>query len=244
MALLRKLKTAALMAVRIPYHVVKSHRRLWARYVQKRCVVGAIPYQVRFHNSYWHKRLGIDTGGWVPVELADGVLYEATPYLLIEDILCHLNLKANDAFLDLGCGKGRVACMAARTSVGHVVGLEQNSTFLDIARKNLSSLSDIRATVDFHHGLAQDFNFDTTSVIFLFNPFGADTLHDVIQRLEQSLKRNPRRLRIVYVNPVHEQVMHDATWLSNTLTWPSSAYAEVEIQPPNPRLVSFWEAKL
>ena len=244
MSLLGRLKTAALMAVRIPYHVVKSHRLLWARYVQKRCVVGAVPYQVRFHNRYWEKRFGADTGGWVAVALADGMLYEATPYLLIEDLLCYLDLQADDVFLDLGCGKGRVTCMAARTAVGRVVGLEQDDAFLDQARKNLSAIDDVRATVEFHHGLAQDFHFDSTTVVFLFNPFGADTLRDVLLLLEQSLQRNPRRLRIVYVHPVHEQVMHNANWLSNTQTWPSSAYAEFEIQPPNPRLVSFWEAGL
>ena len=243
MPLLSKLKTAAIMAVRIPYHVVKSHRMIWARYVQKRCVTGAIPYQLRFHERYWEKRLGVDTGGWIAVELDDGMLYEATPYLLLEDLLCFLDLQAHDVFLDLGCGKGRVTCMVARTAVGKVVGLEQEEAFLNQARKNISGISDLRAQVDFHHGLAQDFDFDTTTVAFLFNPFGADTLLEVLQLLEQSLQRNPRCLRIVYVNPVHEQVLHEAQWLSNTHTWQSDAYPEFEIQPPNPRLVSFWESK-
>ncbi|MDA0668233.1 MAG: class I SAM-dependent methyltransferase [Planctomycetota bacterium] len=158
-------------------------------------------------------------------------------------LLCHLDLQAVDVFLDLGCGKGRVTCMASRSNASRVVGLEQDDALLEIARKNLNRISDVRAQVDFHHGLAQDFDFDTTTVVFLFNPFGADTLRDVLHLLEQSLKRNPRRLRIVYVNPVHEQVLSNADWLSNTHSWPSAAYPEFEIQPPNLRLVSFWEAK-
>jgi len=230
------------MAVHIPYHVVKSPRMIWARYVKNRCVFGAIPYQLRLHDLYWEKRFGADTGGWVAVELTDGKLYEATPYLLIEDILCHLDLQRHDVFLDLGCGKGRVTCMAARTNASRIMGLDQESGFLEVARKNLSGISDVRAQVDFHHGLAQDFNFDTTTVAFLFNPFGADTLRDVLNRMRQSLERNPRRFRIVYVNPMHEHVLSNADWLSNTHTWPSAAYADFEIQPPNTRLVSFWEA--
>ncbi|MFK5956506.1 MAG: class I SAM-dependent methyltransferase [Planctomycetota bacterium] len=243
MPLLRKLKTALLMALRIPFHAAMHPRLVWRRYVQKRCVVGAIPYQLRLHNRYWEKRLGVDTEGWVAVELNDGMLYEATPYLLLEDILCYLNLGKNDVFLDLGCGKGRVTCMAARTKVGRVVGLEQDDGFLELARRNLAAVADVRSKVDFHHGLAQDFDFDSTTVVFLFNPFGADTLQEVLELLQQSLLRIPRKLRLVYANPVHEQVLHDCAWLSNVETWPSSAYAEFEIQPPNPRLVSFWESK-
>jgi len=243
MALLRKLKTAATMAVRVPYHAVKNHRMVWARYVQKRCVVGAFPGQLHLHDRYWEKRLGVDTGGWVAVELNDGMLYEATPYLLIEDILCYLNLGADDVFLDLGCGKGRVTCMAARSKAQCVVGLEQDDGFLALARRNLEAAPDVCAKVEFHHGLAQNFHFDAITVAFLFNPFGADTLREVLELLRQSLERNPRKLRIVYANPVHEQVMGECSWLSNVQTWPSSAYAEFEIQPPNSRLVSFWESK-
>ena len=132
--------------------------------------------------------------------------------------------------------------MAARTEAGRVVGVEQDEGFLSVARANLDTMRGVQAQVDFLHGLAQDFDFDTTSVVFLFNPFGAKTLAEVMDLLHASLVRAPRRLRIVYVNPVHEQVLETCTWLEDTDTWPSAAYAEFEIQPPNPRLVSFWEA--
>ena len=240
--MLRKLKNLSLMAIRLPFHAVKAHRLMVGRYLRKRPVVGAIPYEINLHDKYWEKRLGLDTGGWVPVALDDGMLYEATPYLVLHDILRHLDLGPEDVFVDLGCGKGRVTCAAARSGSGKVVGVEQDEGFLQVAQANLDALSDTRADVHLHHGLAQDFDFDQTTVVFLFNPFGARTLEGVLQLLHESVERNPRPLRIVYVNPVHEKVLQDSDWLRNTQTWPSDAYAEFEIQPPNPRLVSFWQA--
>jgi predicted RNA methylase len=232
------------MAVRLPYHVLRNPRLMRARYGKKTPTMGAIPYEIGLHDRHWERKLGTDTGGWVAVELEDGMLYEATPFLLLQDILQHLALTQMDVFVDLGCGKGRATCMAARTEVGRVVGVEQDDGFLSVARANLSGMPGGQAQVDFHHGLAQDFDFDTTTVVFLFNPFGAVTLKEVVELLRRSLERAPRRLRIVYVNPVHEQVLADCGWLENTVTWPSGAYSEFEIQPPNPRLVSFWEACL
>lgn len=232
----------ARMAMRFPYHKAGSYRLVVARYLRKQPVVGAIPHELRFHDLYWEKRLGSDTGGWVTIELEDGMLYEATPFLLLQDILSHLDLGPDDVFVDLGCGKGRATCMAARSEAGRVVGVEQDEGFLRVAHANLAAMSDVRAEVKFHHGLAQDFSFDRATVVFLFNPFGARTLEEVMKLLQQSLQRNPRRLRLIYVNPVHEQVLHDSAWLKNVHTWPSSAYVEFVIEPPNQRLVSFWEA--
>ncbi|MCP4093230.1 MAG: class I SAM-dependent methyltransferase [Planctomycetes bacterium] len=227
----------------LPFHGVKQHRLMLQRYFSKEPAIGAIPYELLLHDRYWENHLGLDTGGWVPVDLEDGMLYEATPYLLLYEILRHLDLGPKDVFVDLGCGKGRATCMASRSAVGRVVGVEQDENFLQIARENLEKVPKRQAPVEFFNGLAQQFDFDDTTVVFLFNPFGARTLLEVVDLLQQSLQRNPRKLRIVYVNPVHEMVLLGTEWLENVATWQSDAYPEFAIQPPNPRMVSFWQAK-
>jgi predicted RNA methylase len=243
MSLLSKVASATKMAILLPFHGVKQHRLMRKRYLQKQPAVGAIPYELLLHDRYWESHLGLDTSGWVPVELDDGMLYEATPYLLLYEILRHLNLGGDDVFVDLGCGKGRATCMAARSAASRVVGVEQDDGFLQIARDNLSKVPKKRAPVEFFHGLAQEFDFDDTTVVFLFNPFGKRTLQEVVEMLHKSLLHKPRKLRIVYVNPVHETVLNDTEWLENVTTWQSDAYPEFAIQPPSPRLVSFWQAK-
>ncbi len=231
------------MSIRLPYHALRAHRMMRARYWHHQPVVGAIPYELQLHERYWEKRFHLDTGGWVDINFKDGMLYEATPYLLLNDILTHLHLGPQDVFVDLGCGKGRVTCMAARTEVGLVVGIEQDPAFLQQAKQNLSRIPDRKAEVQWHHGLAQDFDFHQSTIVYMFNPFGAETLQKVVDQLEETLHRNPRTIRIVYANPVHQEVLTKTPWLQTTQSWPCAAYAEFTIQPPNPTLVSFWKSK-
>ena len=230
-------------ALRLAWHAAASPRLLVRRYLLKRPVQGSLPYEVRLHERYWERRLAADTGGWSPVSLDDAVQYEGTPYLLLLEILRTLDLGPDDKLVDLGCGKGRVVVMAAQTRVGRVAGVEQDETFLDIARQNLARHPALAAKVELFHGLAQGYDFDDTTVVFLFNPFGARTMQDVLELLRQSLQRRPRPLRLVYVNPVHEQVLRETAWLANTATWPTAAFPEAAFLPANPSLLSIWEAR-
>jgi SAM-dependent methyltransferase len=242
MGVLKRLFSKTLTAFSTPVYALLSPRLMWQRYVRKQPALGAIPNEIRLHNLYWEKRFGIQTGGWQPTDIDDGTCYEGTPYLIMLEILRSLQLGPEDVFVDLGCGKGRTLCMAARSKAGRVIGVEQESDLMKEARANVAAVTDARAQVDFFQGLAQDFDFDSVTAILLFNPFGARTLHEVTTLLRASLDRNPRRLRLVYINPIHEQVLRDTDWFENTQTWPSAAYPEFVTLPPNPRLVSFWEA--
>jgi precorrin-6B methylase 2 len=232
------------VSLRVAFHAVKSCRLVWRRYVLRQPTVGSIPHEMELHERYWEKRFAADTRGWEPVTVSDGMLYEATPYLLLLEIMRQLKLGDDDVFVDLGCGKGRALSMAAQFEARLVVGLEQNADFLDVARQNISRLGSGCQRVQLLRGLAQEFDFDGTTVVFMFNPFGAKTLQEVVNCLQESLERKPRRLRIVYANPVHEDVLLATSWLENTSTWPASAYPDHSFQPPNPRMVSFWQTRL
>lgn len=243
MGALKRLFSKALTALRTPIYALMSPRLMWRRYVRRQPAIGAVPSEVRLHDIYWEKRFGIQTSGWQPTDIEDGTCYEGTPYLIMLEILRSLQLDATDVFVDLGCGKGRTLCMAARSKAGRVIGVEQENDLIEEARANVAAVADARARVEFFQGLAQDFDFDSATAILLFNPFGARTLKEVVALVRASLDRNPRRLRLVYINPVHEQVLHDTDWFENTQTWPSAAYPGFVALPPNPRLVSFWEAR-
>ncbi|MGR3660045.1 MAG: class I SAM-dependent methyltransferase [Paracoccaceae bacterium] len=236
---LGKARMGGLMAL----NALKSHRLIFDRYIRRKPVIGSFLHEIRLNELYWERKLHSDTDGWVSVALDDGMLYEATPYLVLNEILRTLKLGRDDVFIDLGCGKGRVLCMASRTGAGRVIGVEQDPDFLDVARENLDAMPGKHAKVELFEGLAQDFDFSDATVVFLFNPFGAKTLEQVLDLLAASLKENPRPLRIVYVNPVHEAVLHQTPWLTNSTTWPSDAFPEFQILPTNPRMVSFWDLK-
>ncbi len=213
------------------------------RYLLRRPVVGSIPYEMQLHETYWERHFGGKTAGWAPVDLEDGVIYEGTPFMLLLEIFRDLKLTDRDVFVDLGCGKGRVLAMAALSDARQVIGVEQSAEFLQAAAETLTRLGSRADKVQLFNGLAQQFDFDQATVIFMFNPFGAQTMQQVLGLLHASLERKPRPLRLVYVNPIHEQVLLDCGWLENTVTWPTAAFAERAFLPPNPRMVSFWEVR-
>jgi hypothetical protein len=47
-------------------------------------------------------------------------------------------------------------------------------------------------------------------VLFLFDPFGRETLRSVIANLEASLRTNPREVYVVYVYPQFEDVLQSS----------------------------------
>ena len=47
-------------------------------------------------------------------------------------------------------------------------------------------------------------------MVFLFNPFGADTMRAFLANLEASLAQAPREAIIVYLNPRHPEVFADS----------------------------------
>jgi hypothetical protein len=53
----------------------------------------------------------------------------------------------------------------------------------------------------------------------LFNPFGPDTLTEVLRRLECGLRIWPRPVRIAYVNPTHDDVLAESGWLARYDKW-------------------------
>ena len=55
---------------------------------------------------------------------------------------------------------------------------------------------------------ALDYNVpDDVTVAFFYNPFGGATFAAVIDKLIASVDRNPRTVRVIYANPVEEQML-------------------------------------
>jgi hypothetical protein len=67
----------------------------------------------------------------------------------------------------------------------------------------------------------------------MFHPFGPATLKTVLHQLGNALRQRPRALRVIYHNPVHDDLLAAGGLLRRTDHWPASAggYA-----------VSFWQA--
>jgi protein-L-isoaspartate O-methyltransferase len=50
-------------------------------------------------------------------------------------------------------------------------------------------------------------DIDSYEVFFMFNPFPEKAMLEVIHRIDESLKKNHRKIAIIYVNNVHEDLI-------------------------------------
>lgn len=197
------------------------------------------------YDEYWDRKLGIRTFGFNP---ATGTIldpawqghYQPTPYRDIVASLRHAGVGPGDHYVDLGCGLGRTVFVAAWLGADRAVGVEIDQRLAAQCRANAQHSAFSAQRVEFVCAPAQTCNHDDTTVLFMFHPFGSGTLQQVLDRLGQAQRARPRRLRIVYLNPVFDDVMKASGFLSLADHWPakprratsSGAYA-----------VSFWRGQ-
>lgn len=117
----------------------------------------------------------------------------------------------DDVFADLGSGMGRVVLQAALAyPFRRVIGVELSTELHEIATGNLERNRDrLRVRdVTLVHADVLDFAIpDDLTVVFLYNPFFGEVFRTVIDRLLESVDRAPRELRVIYGNPVEEDVL-------------------------------------
>ena len=174
----------------------------------------------RMNNLWWERRLGISTRGVVPVAHEDSHHYATLSYTTIWSILNRLSLGPSDVFVDIGSGKGRVLCCAARYPVGQVVGVDLSEPFCEEARANARRLRGRHAPISVEVSLADAFDYSAASVLFLFDPFGPKTLGPLLEKIG----REPHRdVRIAYANPTYDEVFERQTWLERSERWDAAA---------------------
>lgn len=136
--------------------------------------------------------------------------YQPTPPEILDDLMLDLDVAFERyTFVDLGAGKGRVLCLAEAWPFARIVGVELAPSLVREAKENLAAF---RAEII--HGDAATFTLPATPlVLYLYNPFGAPVIRAVLDNLERSLETNPRDVRILYFEPVHDQVVRERWWI-------------------------------
>jgi len=176
--------------------------------------------RARLNNAYWGKRLRIATRGTVEVDHFDSVRYATCNYSLIWRILDHLVLEPSDTFVDIGSGKGRMICCAARFRVEQVLGMDQSEPFCAAARENARRMRGRRAPISVRTSTADDFDYSSVSVLYFFNPFGEATMNPLLSKIGREVTRN---VRIAYAQPTNSDVFQRQAWLEQTEYWDASA---------------------
>jgi SAM-dependent methyltransferase len=193
-------------------------------------------WRSRVGSALWEWRLGVNTRTDVVFAAKlDYNWYSTISYREIFAVLDNLSLGSADIFVDLGCGPGRVVCCAAQLEVREAVGVEVDERLAAAAERNAAALRQKKSPVRLVHGPAEAFGYAEGDAFYLFNPFGAETLGTVLDRLGACLASRPRQVRIAYVNPEHEFLLDRAGWLTCYDRWVPGAKTSFG--------VSFWRAK-
>lgn len=138
---------------------------------------------------------------------SDNVWYERTAKKHIRTIFSYFEDKRLPV-MDLGCGKGYVLYQLQKMGFARTDGIEYNPEFVEIAQANMEKLG-LSKKVRIHCMDAREFeNFDSYGIVYMFHPFGGKTMQAVLQNIEESLVRRPRKFYAVYFYPV-EHLMWD-----------------------------------
>lgn len=169
-------------------------------------------WRLRVHTAEFYER---EVLGYRDRDLHE---YTPAPYRALYYGLPELSSRAHGgAFLDYGAGMGRAMAVALRFPFSRVIGVELHEGLADAARDNLRRQRADRAarslvvTAD-----AREYQVpDDVMAIHLYNPFAGKVLHDVVQRIHESLLRAPRTVWLLYGNPgAFEETEDTLDWVS------------------------------
>ena len=180
------------------------------------------------------KKYGVDTTGADElkklenkgIDITHATIYMPVSYTLLEEILRQLPASARNHFLDIGSGKGRAMCIAAHHGFKKVTGIDFSKELCDAAKKNLAITQQNIPALSYEIINNDAFYFKIPSdvdCIFFFNPFDETIMSGVTNNIAASLQQHPRKMYIIYVNPLHKELFIMAgfkeTWYSKKMKY-------------------------
>ena len=192
---------------------LKSGTRSLVRNAYKRAV--------RARERRVDRRLGIETelGESLEPQFEGDVGYEPARFDALAEIFSRYPPAADDGFVDVGCGRGRVLCVAATMAMRRCLGVEFRKDLAEAAEANAASMIGRRTTIEVQNQDATEVDYDGFSYLFLFNPFDAPIMERFLETLRSSVERRPRAIRIVYLYPVHGDLLERQSWLARQATF-------------------------
>jgi len=146
--------------------------------------------------------------------LTHASIYQATSYYLLQKAFTFLrDEKVNYSIIDFGCGKGRVSVAAAYYGFKKVTGLEFSTNLCVEAEANVEKVSPLFPGTVFNVVCADATGYKIekdTNCFFFFNPFDEVVMLKVVKNILSSLRENPRKVYVVYINPLHKEIFLSA----------------------------------
>lgn len=167
------------------------------------------------HEEYWDRKLGIHTFGYHPGTDRSNPehfnYYMPASYTDMFKFLKLGGLTKDDVFVDVGSGMGRAVFLASYLGAKRSVGVELIPWLHDVAEENRRDGN--WPNVEFYCGDGREIIIPDVTLLALFNPFGPAIMEEMLAKLK---KQRKAPLRILYVNPFHEDVLERSGWLTRT----------------------------
>jgi SAM-dependent methyltransferase len=145
--------------------------------------------------------------------------YRATKVRPFVSLLDKLDLPRDCTFVDIGAGKGRVLLIASQYGFRKVLGIEFSGQLCALARKNVDLFSQktkLLSPIQVIEADATTYQFQAEDrVLFMYYPFDAFILAQVLNNIRRSLEENPRRIWLIYNEPRHHDLIKRAAFFKS-----------------------------
>jgi SAM-dependent methyltransferase len=166
-----------------------------------------VKHEIRGEEKYGIETVGIDDlRTSVPSEeLEHASIYQPVNYYTAERLFESIDREdLQGAFLDVGCGKGRVLALAAAYGFTDIIGIDFSPKLcheaIALADEVEHKYPSANITIDCLDAREYDIP-ENVSVIFMFNPFNDLVMTDFLERVSETLLDYPRKLKVLYANP-------------------------------------------
>lgn len=164
------------------------------------------------NEKHWDAVLNIKTEGFSKfAPTAHYFRYEATPYIVLEQLIKHLPIKKDDRFVDFGCGKGRTLFYIHYRLKIATVGVEMDAVLFRHLTANCERYfrkhqGDNHEIIRYH-GFAEEYPIDSRETIFyFFHPFSAQIFRQVVNNILRSYLQKRREITLVLYYPSQDYI--------------------------------------
>jgi SAM-dependent methyltransferase len=164
-------------------------------------------------------RLRVHTRGIFETNIPDGVHAVTVGFHTANRVLDRLSLAPDDVFTDIGCGTGRVVCLAARRRVRSVIGFDLSPEMVRIATANAETLRGRVSDVEIVKAAAPEFDYSETTCAYMYNPFKHTVLARVLDKIKADRAGRPFRCAFVNLIEAQRETFGAHDWLEMTDEW-------------------------
>ncbi|MEO6917005.1 MAG: class I SAM-dependent methyltransferase [Chitinophagaceae bacterium] len=181
-----------------------------------RLAMSTIYHEIRGERKYKLNTTGINDLAKLQLKgryKNEAEVYQGASYLVTEKLFQYVQSHSvAGSIIDYGCGKGRVLVIAAYFGFRKITGVEfakelwlETVNNIDLIR---GEFPDTVFTVLHENAVSHTIQKDD-QVFFFFNPFQNLVMKKVLANILDSLRKDPRRIYIVYVNPQLKKLFLD-----------------------------------